>query len=104
MAAAGHLLLAVGLTLATACSSGSGGSGDAGPTTTAPHRLRIVATTPILGEVAEAVAGDRADVTVLMDRTDDPRTFALPVSSTATATAAPAGDGAEDPLASADRG
>ena len=34
-----------------------------------------MATTPILGELVEAVAGDRADVSVLMSRTDDPRTF-----------------------------
>ncbi len=38
----------------------------------------MVATTPILGELVEAVAGDRADVTVLMSRTDDPRTFVAP--------------------------
>jgi zinc/manganese transport system substrate-binding protein len=63
-----------------------------------PHRLHVVATTPVLGEVVEAVAGDRADVTVLMDRTDDPRTFTLTPPSIGDG----GGDGGEDPLASAD--
>lgn len=65
--------LIVGL---ASCSSGSD-SGHPAPTT-APRRLHVVATTPILGELVEAVAGDRADVTVLMSRTDDPRTFVAP--------------------------
>ena len=55
----------------------------------------MVATTPILGEVAAAVAGDRADVTVLMDRADDPRAFTLP-------SATPGSSGVDDELGTAD--
>ncbi len=64
--------------LAGATAACSSGPGHAGPADTTAPPLHVVATTPIVGEVVEAVAGDRADVTVLMDRTDDPRTFALP--------------------------
>lgn len=77
------------------CSSGPE-SGQPAPTT-APRRLQVVATTPILGELVVAVAGDRADVTVLMDPSDDPRTFTLP-DATGTAST----EDVPDPLASAD--
>lgn len=64
--------------LTAACSGGSGGSVDEPGTTSAPPPLEVVVTTPILGDVVAAVAGDRAHVTVLMHRTDDPRAFTLP--------------------------
>jgi manganese/zinc/iron transport system substrate-binding protein len=56
-------------------STGPGGSGGSAPTE--PRRLRVVATTPIVGEVVQAVAGDRAEVTVLMSRSDDPLSFTV---------------------------
>ena len=64
-----------------------------------------MATTPILGELVEAVVGDRADVSVLMDRTDDPRTFTLATASGSTGSTGstgPTGGGDDDRLASAD--
>jgi ABC-type Zn uptake system ZnuABC Zn-binding protein ZnuA len=63
------------ITVVAACSSTSSSSTPA-PTTT--PRLRVVATTTVLGDLARAVAGDRADVTTLMGPDDNPHTFVLP--------------------------
>jgi ABC-type Zn uptake system ZnuABC Zn-binding protein ZnuA len=65
--------LVVLLAVLGACATGA--SDRSVPTTT--RRLRVVATTMILGDVARTVAGDRADVTVLTGPTDDPSAFTL---------------------------
>jgi zinc/manganese transport system substrate-binding protein len=78
--------------LALVAAAGCGGtSTTAGPDPT-PARaepLRVVATTTMLGDVARAVAGDGAEVRVLMAPGDDPRTFTIPA-------------GADDPFTAAD--
>ena len=64
------LLTALAALSVTACSPGA----SDGPV--------VVVTTNILGDVVQNVVGDRADVTVLMSRTDDPRTYVAPVAYT----------------------
>jgi len=63
------------LSLAACSSSASVSSTDS--TANATTRLRVVATTTVLGDLARAVAGDRADVTTLMTPDDNPHTFVL---------------------------
>jgi ABC-type Zn uptake system ZnuABC Zn-binding protein ZnuA len=38
-------------------------------------RLRVVATTSIIGDIVQEVAGDKADVTVLMEPGQDPHSY-----------------------------
>ena len=76
--AVGGLLTTAAILMAGAC--GSGGAARPSPTTTV-QRPHVVATTTMLGDVVRSVAGDRADVTVLMAPGDDPRTFTLPADA-----------------------
>ncbi|MEI7593413.1 MAG: metal ABC transporter substrate-binding protein [Actinomycetes bacterium] len=61
---------------ATSCTTHGNQAGFAERNTT-PSRPRIVATTTMLGDVVRAVAGEHADVSVLMAPGDDPHTFTL---------------------------
>jgi len=66
----------VGVFSIAACSS-SASISSTGSAADNPTRLRVVATTTVLGDLARAVAGDQADVTTLMGPDDEPRTFVL---------------------------
>jgi zinc/manganese transport system substrate-binding protein len=70
-------ILATTIVVLGAC--GGGGSTRSETAALRPAvRPRVIATTTMLGDVVRAVAGDRADVTVLMAPGDDPRTFTPP--------------------------
>ena len=66
------VVVATVLVLLGACSSGGT---TAAPPATAPARLKVVASTDILGAVTRQILGDQADVTVLMSPGTDPHTF-----------------------------
>jgi len=53
----------------------AGGEGDASPTVADEGQLLVVATTSILGDIAANVAGDEAQIEVLMPPGADPHTF-----------------------------
>lgn len=69
----GFTALASTLVLAACSAAGAGVPGSS--TDTADSRLKVVASTPILADLASAVAGDRAQVTSLVPAGADPHTY-----------------------------
>lgn len=70
-------LFSAALLALAALAGGCGGkpAGDGGGRFTAPGKLRVVATYSILGDLAKNVAGDRAEVVVLVGPDGDAHTF-----------------------------
>ena len=78
----GAFFIALALIGLTACSSGSNAESQSSPTTTIP-KIKVVATTAILGDLAQKIGGDQVDVSVLIPAGADPHEFEASASQVA---------------------
>ena len=78
----GALIIALALIGLTACSSGSNAESQSSPTTIIP-KIKVVATTAILGDLVQKIGGDQVDVSVLIPAGADPHEFEASASQVA---------------------
>ena len=76
------ILIAIALVGLTACSSGSSADDQSQTTPTTP-KIKVVATTAILGDLVQKIGGDQVDVSVLIPAGADPHEFEASASQVA---------------------
>lgn len=82
LAALSAILIASALVGLTACSSGSSADNQS-PTTPTTPKIKVVATTAILGDLVQKIGGDQVDVSVLIPAGADPHEFEASASQVA---------------------
>ncbi len=82
LAALSAILIAIALVGLTACSSGSSADNQS-PTTPTTPKIKVVATTAILGDLVQKIGGDQVDVSVLIPAGADPHEFEASASQVA---------------------